>query len=73
MANNEQATPKDAVRTDIGMIHVMPAVYQGGKMPEGSKAAEPRLSLSHRVEGHENSQSRSRFRRKRILTSAAFC
>ncbi len=41
MANDEQAILKDAVQTDIGLVHVMPATYQGGKMPEGSKSLEP--------------------------------
>lgn len=43
-AQVSQEGKTDAVSTTIGVVHVLPSAYQGGVIPEGSKARVPEAS-----------------------------
>ena len=45
----QRVADRDTVRTEIGLVHVMPSLYQGGKLPEGSKARLPSAPAKHEV------------------------
>lgn len=49
MLDDKQIANKDAVETDVGLVHVMPKAYQGGKLPEGSMVQEPKPPAKHEV------------------------